>query len=246
MAKLTPAQAFRALARYIDELAAALEGEGGTTVHRDTKPEKVKLPPPKLDLAAAKALDAIPDREGLTKGETKILTALAQAGRALSLPQIGTRCGLSSASGSFAQSVAALRSDGYVEGPGSALAITDDGLEALGPFARLPEGEQLFDYWCHKVGGAGGKILAALRQRHRERGGPATIGEIGAATGLSHGSGSFAQALAKLRRLDLIEGAGSAVTLSPEMQRACEITIGVFDRQSGKQIRVDRGGTVVR
>jgi hypothetical protein len=243
---MTPAQAFRSLARYIDELAAALEGEGGPSVHGETaRTPRVKPPAPKLDLAAIKALDTVPDREGLTKTETKILTALAQAGVALSLAQIGTRCGLSSGAGSFAQAVAALRGDGYIVGPGSGLKITEDGLEALGPFARLPEGAALFDYWCAKVGGTGGKILAALRQRHRAREGAATASQIGAATGLSHSAGSFAQALAKLRRLDLIEGPGSAVVLSAEMQRACEVTIGVFDRQSGKQVRVDRTGTVV-
>lgn len=244
---MTPAQAFRALAAYCEELAAALEGGGGPSVHAaEAKALRPKAAPPKLDLAAVKALDAVPDREGLTKTETKILTALAQAGVALSLPQIGTRCGLSSGAGSFAQAIAALRSDGYVVGPGSALKITEDGLEALGPFARLPEGSALFDYWCAKVGGTGGKILAALRQRHRAREGAASIADLGTATGLSHGAGSFAQALAKLRRLDLIEGPGSAVMLSAEMQRACEVTIGVFDRQSGKQVRVDRSGTVVR
>jgi hypothetical protein len=229
-------------------LADAWEEEAGSLGHRDVKPTKTAKPrpeAPKLDLAAAKALDAVADREGLTKTETKILTALAQAGRPLSLSQIGTRCGLSSGAGSFAQAVAALRADGYAEGPGAALAITDDGPEALGPFARLPEGSQLFDYWCAKVGSTGGKILVALRQRHREQQGPATLAQLGEATGLSHGAGSFAQALAKLRRLELVEGSGSANVLSPEMRRAVEVTIGVFDRQTGKQIKVDRNGKAV-
>ncbi len=246
MAKLTPAQAFRALARHCDDLAAALEGEDGPSVHRDAKPEKKRPPAPTLDIAAVKALDAVPDREGLTKTEVKILTALAQSGRALTTVQIGTRCGLSSGTGSFAQAVAALRGDGYVVGPGSALGITDEGLEALGPFARLPDGQQLFDYWCAKAGGTCAKILTALQKRHRERQGPATTAELGHATGLSHGTGSFAQALAKLRRLELIDGGGSGMSLSAELQRASEITIGVFDRQSGQTVRVDRNGKVAK
>lgn len=241
------AEAFRRLAQACLDVAASLEqAETDPRPVATAKATRGAISLPQLDANAARALDVVPEREGLTKGETKILTALAQAGRALSTSQIGTRCGLSSGSGSFAQSIAALRADGYVSGPGSAVAITDDGLEALGQFPHLPEGSQLFDYWCHKVGGAGGKILSALRRRHRERGGPMSAAELGTATGLSHGSGSFAQALAKLRRLDLVEGPGSGVVLSAEMQRACEVTIGVYDRQSGQTVKVDRGGKVVR
>lgn len=238
-------QALRAFARAASEMADAYERELG---HRDTKPEKPtkRVEPPKLDLAAAKALDAVPDREGLTKTETKILTALAQAGHALSAVQIGTRCGLSSGSGSFAQALASLRSDGYIVGSSSSITITEDGIEALGPFARLPEGQQLFDYWCAKTGSTCAKILVALKHRHRDRQGPATTADLGAASGLSHGSGSFAQALAKLRRLELIEGGGTGMVLSADLQRAVDITIGVFDRQSGKSVRVDRSGTVAR
>ena len=237
--------ALRDVAKAFEALAQAYESQSHAQAVA-TKRKPVASEPPRLDPAAAQALDAVPDRDDLTKGEAKILTALAQAGRALSTAQIGTRCGLSSGSGSFAQAIAALRADGYVSGPGSAVVITDDGLEVLGPFTRLPEGKQLFDYWCHKVGGAGGKILAALRQRHRDRGGPMSTAELGAATGLSHGSGSFAQALAKLRRLDLIEGPGSGIVLSAEMQQAAEIAIGVFDRVAGKTVKVNREGAVLR
>lgn len=233
--------ALRDVAKSFEALAQAYEAqEHADVVRAKSKP----APAPKLDLAAA--IDSVPDREDLTKTETKILTALAQAGRPLTLAQIGTRSGLSSGAGSFAQAVAALRADGYAEGPGSALGITDEGLEALGPYARLPEGSQLFDYWCAKVGSTGAKILIALRQRHRDQQGPATLAQLGAATGLSHGAGSFAQALAKLRRLELVEGSGSANVLTPEMQRACEITIGVYDRLAGKTVKVDRSGKALQ
>ena len=198
-----------------------------------------------LDAAAAKALDKVQEREGLTRTEVKILTVLAQAGRPLSSVQVGIRCGLSSTTGSFAQALASLRESGFIVGKGSGLQITHEGLQALGPFSRLPEGAELFDYWCHKVGGTGTKILIALRARHREHSGPATSAQLGSETGLSHTTGSFAQALATLRKLELIDGGGSSMTLSTEMQRACEITIGVFDTSSGKMVRVDRSGRAV-
>lgn len=252
---MTVQNALRALAIACGQLADALDDE--PIARRDVKPEKPRqnaatlvakpaiVQAPKLDLEAARAIDQVPDRDGLTKTEAKILTALAQAGHALSSVQIGTRCGLSSKGGAFAKALTDLRSSEYIVGGAGKIQITDEGLEALGPYARLPEGRQLFDYWCAKVGGTGAKILVALRQRHRERLGPASSAELGAATGLAHKGGAFAATLTKLRKLELIEGGGAAMVLSPDMQRAGEITIGVLDRQAGKSVRVDRSGRVV-
>lgn len=243
---MTPAEAFRRFGQAAFDVAAALDA--AEQEHRQA-PRAAKatsrITPPTLDLAATKALDAVPAREGLTKSETKILIALAQAARPLTLAQIGTRCGLSSGTGPFAKAVAGLRASGFAVGPGSALQITAEGLEALGPFPRLPEGQALFEYWCQKVGSSGGKILRALRDRHRQQLGPASLAELGAATGLSHGTGPFAKTLATLRRLELIEGPGTANVLTVEMQRAAEVTFAVHDRQSGRTVRVDRGGKAV-
>ncbi|HKY40727.1 MAG TPA: hypothetical protein VJN18_32555 [Polyangiaceae bacterium] len=246
----TVPNALRALAIACGQLADALDDEpiGRRASNREksaSPSQTLRIEPPKLNLEAARALDTIPDREGLTKTETKILTALAQAGHALSAVQIGTRCGLSSKGGAFAKSLTDLRSAEYIVGGASRIEVTDEGIEALGEFARLPEGQALFDYWCAKTGSTGAKILCALRQRHREHLGPASGSELGAATGLSHKGGAFAATLTKLRKLELIEGGGSAMVLSSDMQRAADVTIGVFDRQSGKSVRVDRGGRVL-
>jgi len=242
MSTMTIPEAFRALARYVDELAAALEGKGGPSVHREeaqaAKPRPTKAAEPKPAAPRAPALEPLPDRDDFTRTEVKILTALAQAGHALTMPQMGTRSGLSSGTGSFKQALAALRREAYVHSQGAKTAITDDGVEALGTFARLPEGEQLFDYWCHKAGGTCAKILGALRTRHRERSGPATADELGLATALSSGTGSFGQALAKLRRLELIEGGGDSMVLSDSLRNAIAPTISVFDTKSGKTHRV--------
>jgi hypothetical protein len=198
-------------------------------------------------MSAVQALDAVPEVEGLTKSERKILVALAQAGRQLTASQIGIRTGLSSTSGSFSQALADLRGAELIVGPSSSLVITNAGLETLGPFARLPEGAALFDYWCQKVGGSGAKIMQALRQRHRDAPTKSvSAAELGELTGLSHTSGSFTQALADLRKLELIVGPSSGVRLSDEMREAAEIRIGVFDRQAGVSVKVDRSGRVVR
>ncbi len=239
MAKLTPAQAFRGLARYCDELAAALEGEGGPSVHR----EEAKAPKPKPAHAVdpAPAAGASSDNE-LTDYERKILTVLAQAGKAQSAAQVGLKGRVSHTSGSFIAAIAALRRDGFVQGQSSALAITSDGLGALGPVPALPSGEELFAYWCQKMGVYCGKILTVLRNRHRQQHGPATAADVGTAASVSHTSGSFIAAVAKLRRAELIVGASSALELSDEMKEAVDVRINVFDRQSGRTVKVDRAG----
>lgn len=234
--------ALRDVSRAFEALAQAYEAQGHAqaVVRRKAEP-KPDPEPPRLDLAV---LEEPADREGLTKTETKILTALAQAGHALSAVQIGTRCGLSSKGGAFAKALTGLRSAEYIAGGAARVEITEDGLEALGPFARLPEGAALFDYWCHKVGTTGAKVLGALRQQQRELRGPTSSAALGDLTGLSHKGGAFAAVLTKLRKLELIEGGASGMVLSPELQRAAEVTVGVFDRKSGATVRVNRRGAV--
>lgn len=248
-------QALRNVAKALFELAEAYELESpdepdGPTVKRPVStdradPKKGRSTEDASDKATrAQAKVAGPVSE-IMKTERNILTALAQAKVPLSLDQIGIRTGLSHKSGSFAKTIAAMRAAGYILGPGSAIALRYEGELALGDYTRLPEGPQLFDFWKRKVGGAGGKILGALRDRCRDQKGPGTLAELGAATGLSHNSGSFAKALAKLRRLELIVGKGSATSLCPELERAVNITFGVWSKSTGETVKVDRHGKVV-
>ncbi len=251
---ITVPEALRNFAAAASALADAMTAERAAALDAEVvrvRKEQGRPIPVTVAVAQRPIVDVF-DREGLTKTEVKILTALAQvhesSSRALSAAQIGIRTGLSHTSGSFTQTLADLRKEELIVGKSGGIRITADGLEALGPFPRLPEGEALFEYWCHKVGGAGSKILKALRKRCRDVGAStvASAGMLGADTGLSATSGSFTQALADLRKLELIEGGGSGMTLSVEMQRACEVTIGVHDTSTGKSVRVDRGGRVAK
>lgn len=246
MTKMTPAQAFRALGAYCNELAAALEGEGGPSVHRDptpAKPAKVDAQPTRPSKAApTAAAEAETDQPEITDYERKILTVLAQAGKPQSAAQVGLKGRVSHTSGSFVSAIAALRRDNFVSGQNTALTITDDGLEALGPVAALPTGDELFAYWCTKFGPYCEKILTVLKNRHRAQQGPASAGDVGHAANVSHTSGSFVSAIAKLRRAELLVGPNSALVLSDEMKEAVDIRISVFDRQSGKTVKVDRAG----
>lgn len=243
MKKLTTAEAFRSLAGYLNELAAALEGDGGPCVHGDAKPVKLDHPIVK----APKAAPAVPvaagaDEPEITEYERKILTVLAQAGKAQSAAQVGLKGRVSHTSGSFVTAIAALRRDDFLTGQSSALKITDEGLRVLGPVPALPSGEELFTYWCEKMGAYCTKILTVLKHRHRQQRGAANSADIGEAAQVSHTSGSFVTAIAQLKRAELVVGTSAGFELSDEMKEAVDIRIAVFDRQSGKTVKVDRSG----
>lgn len=181
--------AFRDLARACVALEAAFGDLDAEPVER--APRQKPIP-----LAVAEKPPRSREASGDLNGtDRKILTALAQQGRALTTSQIGTLAGLSSGTGSFGQAVARLRASGYAEGPGTALKITQAGLDVLGPFARLPDGYELFEYWCGKVGGTAAKILRALRASSEDM----SSEELGEATMLSHTTGSFEEAQPHIR-----------------------------------------------
>lgn len=183
---------------------------------------------------------AAPEPEARSPTRRKIMVALAQFGRPMNMPQLGIYTGLSHATGSFKREIARLRRDACVDGPGSALVLTGTGRAELGEFAPLPEGSQLFEFWCSKLGGTSAQLLRALRKQP----GPVSMAELGAATNLSHATGSFKQAVAKLRRMDVVEGTGAALQLTAEIRRALEPTVRVFDTSSGQTHRLSQKGTV--
>ncbi|HEX2882242.1 MAG TPA: hypothetical protein VHO25_22130, partial [Polyangiaceae bacterium] len=175
----------------------------------------------------------------LTKMERKILTALAQAGKALTNPQIGVRIGGSARGGAFNSTMTELRKAGYINSAGGESDITIDGRQALGPFTPLPTGPELFEYWVAKVGTMGGKILNALRTAHVRRDGrPQTKESIGIDACVSSGGGAFNGALTKLRKLELIVDVSGGILLSEDLRRAAEPTVEVYDRSSRTSQRV--------
>jgi hypothetical protein len=238
MTKMTPAQAFRSLARYIDEL------DGGPSVHRDTKPVKFDHPTAKVPKAEPTPTVAAAgtDQPEITDYERQILTVLAQAGKPQSAAQVGLKGRVSHTSGSFVVAIAALRRDEFVVGKSSALQITNEGMRVLGPVPALPSGDELFAYWCEKMGAYCTKILTVLKHRHRQQRGAASSADIGEAAQVSHTSGSFVSAIAQLKRAELVVGTGAALELSDELKEAVDIRIAVFDRQSGRTVKVDREG----
>ncbi|HTF19346.1 MAG TPA: hypothetical protein VK658_14800 [Chryseolinea sp.] len=142
---------------------------------------------------------------GIGRMERAILQVLAQRnGRAQTTKsQLGILSGYSSTSGSFSNALSRLRTAGMISGSSEIIGITGEGLGAIGPVDPMPTGEALQQYWFSKVGRMEQQILTTLLEGHP---GVFRKEELGTATGYSWNSGSFSNALSKLRTLQLIEG----------------------------------------
>lgn len=140
----------------------------------------------------------------LSKPQRAILIALAQYHPATrNRNQVALLSQYSGRSGHFSNALSALRTAGYMTGK-SDLAITDEGLSALGEFEPMPTGEDLRTWWCTNkslLGGVHRLILTALVEVYPNGLDKDKLGEV---TGYSSVSGHFSNALSKLRSLDLI------------------------------------------
>jgi hypothetical protein len=138
-------------------------------------------------------------------GLRRMMIALAQR-PSLNKSQLGVRAGLSCKSGTFSTYLGTLRSNGWVEGSGESMALTENGLTALGRFDPLAEGKALYQYWLAELGNSGAaRMLSALYAAHPRRLSKQELGEL---ADISHTSGTFSTYLGTLRRLELIEGRG--------------------------------------
>jgi hypothetical protein len=143
--------------------------------------------------------------ESISGGLRRMLVALAQRSP-LSKRQLGVRAGLSSTSGTFGTYLARLRTNGWIDGQGDSITITADGLQSLGQYDPLPEGEDLLRYWVNELGESGAaRMLSVLADVY-----PRALSkeELGARAGIAPTSGTFGTYLAKLRTLELAEGRG--------------------------------------
>lgn len=211
------------------------------------KAPRHKLVTMRKPMRASKPLDsktvttALTGSDELTKGERKVLVALAQIGKPAPAMIVGLVARVSHKTGPFGTTLASLRRDGLITGPVSALSITVSGHEAIGDFAPLPRGFELFEYWCNKLPGSCGKILKALKSSEH----PITSEEVGSIAGISASTGPFGTALATLRKLDFITGSNKGLSLSDEVRKLFEPTIGIHQPSTGRSVRVNRTGTAV-
>ena len=201
-----------AQAKMLDEVAAELRAVQTGQVKNFQEAWAASQPPKpvgRVGRKTAKALREAPDvapstsLPGMSECEHAILRVLVARGKPSTRAQVAILSEYSSRSGSFAQALAALRVAGYMTGSSNALEATPDGRNVIGHVPPLPTGRQALEHWRVKLGECEGAILQVLAQAY-----PAEVDRdrLATSTGYSARSGSFAQALAKLRKLELVDG----------------------------------------
>lgn len=158
--------------------------------------------------------------EKLPKMERAILTVLAQfRGVGRTRTQLTAMSGYTY-SGGFRNSLASLRTAGYIVGGNNeTMQITGGGIDALGEWDELPTGRALLDWWLtHHLGGMERTIIEKLVWMEPSA---AVTGEyLAAHTGYTY-SGGFRNALSRLRTLNLIEGSNTGgMRLHPDFAEA--------------------------
>jgi hypothetical protein len=139
----------------------------------------------------------------LGKCPRALLTVLAQRrGLNTTSAQLGILSGYSITSSSFANAVGSLRSAGYATGSRDNLAITNAGTTVIGPVPEMPTGRELVEQWMGRLGKAECSLLQVIYTAH-----PRSLSreQVAEQSGYSLTSSSFANALGRLRTLELIE-----------------------------------------
>ncbi len=168
-------------------------------------PRPPRAPPPPTSRPAPRSASQLIVADGrVSGGERKILTVLAQYPQGRTKRQVAILAGYAIKGGAFANYLGRLRSLGYIEGRDT-LRITDAGIAALGSYEPLPAGRELLEHWLRQLGRAERLILQHLAGVY-----PAAVNreDLGTATGYEPSGGAFANAIGKLRTLELIEGRG--------------------------------------
>ena len=164
-------QAFEKLKALLDEAEnewanppAAIEAADSSLKHRSDRAAK----PANHRVASAETLNG---SVKLAAGERRILTALAQYPEGRSKVQVAVLTGYAAGGGGFNNYLAALRSQGLIQGDGDKIRIAEAGiLNPLGSlWEPLPTGSALVDYWRNRLGKAERLILETLTHAYPRR-----------------------------------------------------------------------------
>jgi hypothetical protein len=147
----------------------------------------------------------------LGRAHRAILTVLAQFPEGRSRAQLATLTGYSVKSSGFANALGLLRSAGLVN-RGALIQATGAGVEALGgAYEPLPSGAALVEHWMGQLGRAERTLLRVFLDAWPQ---PLTKAEAAERSGYSATSSGFANALGRLRTLELIHGWTADETLA--------------------------------
>lgn len=155
------------------------------------------------------------DDGGPGKPHRKILTALAQAGRPLSLVELALRSSSRRTSGGFRQALADARKHGWVVDLAEGITIVEAGYFALGDYETLPEGSELLEHWAGRLKAPRDRILRALAASYPAGETLATLADL---VGCTTTSGGYRQGLADLRRYRfIVDQADKTIRLSHDL-----------------------------
>jgi hypothetical protein len=141
----------------------------------------------------------------LSKAERRCLTALAQYPNGRTKSQVAILSGYAINGGGFNNALSSLRVKGYLEGATDRLRPTDSGVDALGDFDPLPQGDDLLRHWLGQLSKAERGALETLTRVYPKS---LTKDELAKAAGYEANGGGFNNALSRLRTLELISGRG--------------------------------------
>jgi len=199
-------QAHRAtLAAAWDIFTAGIPKEPGTRITaptpKDYSPQTMKAEKAKTE--TVRRAYTGPSDTTLSKAERAILVALVQRHpKPSSNAQLAVLSGYSPTSGGFFSALAGLRQRLYMEGVGSGNRVTPQGIAAADDVPPIPSGADRLAYWIKELPKAEGVILGIIAGAY-----PDAVSKdfLCKQTGYSPTSGGFFSALAKLRKLELIE-----------------------------------------
>lgn len=177
-----------------------------------------RMPPTVL----TKEVTRLPENHQATKNgeisnvsasERKILTALAQSPKGLSMQRLSFLAGYT-VNGHFNNMIGALRGRELITPPRvTPIMITPKGETALGGWEALPVGRPLREFWVQKVGGSEGRILRALIESYPN---PLTMEELASRAGYTV-NGHFNNMVGHLRSIGLMTPPRTPLRASEEL-----------------------------
>lgn len=155
-----------------------------------------RRPPPAANGAPPRPTSVAVDE--LTSYQRALLHVLKRYGQ-MGRSELAFLAGYSPTSGSYNKALGLLRASGLLSG--LSLTAAGDAAAAAAAVDVLPEGGDLVQFWCERVGEYAGTLLQIIVTEHP---GALTRDELAERAGYSDTSGSFNKKLGKLRKLDLV------------------------------------------
>jgi hypothetical protein len=198
--KAAPTTTDRSLEERVEELELRVTQLEGPRSVPDPPPPRRAVPE---ILKTPKSSRAVKSKGGLSGCAVKCLGVLKQRReQPTTVVQLAIFAGYSATSGGLGQALADLRAGDFIAGSGSDMRITRAGLDIAPDVEELPKGNALAQYWIARLKGAQRRVFEAVWSCARA--GLDSVDQLASVTGYSATSGGLGQAIADLRKMELI------------------------------------------